>query len=208
VSHFRPNAATFYFENTPYASDSDIPTNLYLSGSPDFLEDFQDGTLDGGITASASAILLGGGSDSVFGDGGPGSIFGPGTLIFSFDSPVTAAGLAWTDGESGTTTVRFEAFGPGNVSLGFIDVGGFPNTPVEPFAEDRFFGVKDFGGITSIAVTNFVNGGGQAAGIEVDHVQYGVAAPEPGTYLLLGSLLGFAFLAQRRRAPKTAKARK
>jgi len=100
---------------------------------------------------------------------------------------VTAAGVVWTDG-SGTTT--FEAF-RGSTSLGTIGPvaiadGSFSGTT----GEDRFFGVADADGITSIKLSN------TSGGIELDHVQYGLV-PEPSSLTLL--LLGFAAILKTRR---------
>ena len=50
-------------------------------------------------------------------------------------------------------------------------------------AEDRFFSVQDLDGIYAIKLSN-----DGAGGIEVDHIQFGIASvPEPSTMLLLGS---------------------
>lgn len=45
-----------FFGPSPYLSAADIPVGLYASG-PTFLETFEDGTLGGGITASAGAVI-------------------------------------------------------------------------------------------------------------------------------------------------------
>ncbi len=97
----------------PYLSTSDIPANFYAGGSPTGLEDFEDGKLDFGITASAGAVTGPGSlTDSV--DGDDGNIDGSGTngrswfvadmgnmasLTFTFSGTLpTAAGIVWTDG--------------------------------------------------------------------------------------------------------------
>lgn len=191
-----------------YQSQADIPAGFYASGSPTGLEDFEDLSLDFGITASAgSAIGPGGLTDSV--DGDDGSIDGSGTnghsffsgsgatgIKFTFSSPVTAAGIVWTDG-AGTTT--FEAFGPGDTSLGTIGPVLVATSGITGQTdEDSFFGVTDLGGITAIKLSN------TSGGIEIDHVQFGDAAvgnavPEPATVALLGlGLAGLGFGCRKR----------
>ena len=199
-------ATPTFFGPTPYLSAGDIPAGFY-AGGPTFLEDFEDGSLGGGITASVGAVIPPGWPgliDSV--DGDDGTIDGSGlaghswfsingqtgvTFTFSVTLP-TAAGIVWTDGD-GTTT--FEAFGPGMVSLGTIgpvaiatpgSYGGQTNS-------DRFFGVQNLGGILAVKLSN------SSGGLEVDHVQYGSASvPEPATMFLLGlGLVGLAGLKRR-----------
>jgi hypothetical protein len=73
----------------------------------------------------------------------------------------------------------------------------FAGAQRRPSNEDRFFGVFNATGIGSISISN------TSGGIEVDHLQYGVAAsasvPEPSTLLLLGSgLVGLGGVAWRR----------
>lgn len=175
-------AATF-FGPTPYLSAADIPAGLYVSGKPTVLEDFEDGKLDPSIKASAGQVVPPGAEgliDSV--DADDGVIDGSGLkghswfteqaavgIKFTFPPGTIAAGVVWTDGYD---PVTFEAFGPGNVSLGKIGpVGGFSDNVFNgTTAEDRFFGVRDAGGIESIFISC------QAGGMELDHVQYEVAS--------------------------------
>jgi len=209
------DAATF-FAPTPYVSTADIPVGFYNSGSPTFLEDFEDGSLDGGITGSpalGAGALLGsdfGTSliDSVDADDGlinglssdgagnfGDSYWTPGAVRFTFGSPLpTAAGLVWTDGATSGEQVTLEAFGPGLVSLGTFgpfSVGDGNN--LGGSAEDRFFGVQDLGGILAISLTSLIGA------LEVDHVQYGVV-PEPSTFVLC-ALVGMYFVATTLRRP-------
>jgi hypothetical protein len=205
-SHEARAAATF-FGPTPYLSTADIPAGFYAGGSPAFLEDFEDNALNGGITATPA--LGGGGAffgsdfgtaliDSVDADDGlingvsnngaghfGQSYWTPSTVTFTFSGPLpTAAALVWTDGATSGEKVTFEAFGPGSVSLGTY--GPFPIGDGDNFggtAEDRFFGVQNPGGILAISLTPLIGA------LEVDHVQYGVGAPEPST-LLLSLLVG------------------
>jgi hypothetical protein len=207
----RAEAAVVWFANTAYLSQANIPVGFYASGSPTFLEDFEDGTLDGGITANRGQIVAQPGvpnPDSV--DGDDGSINGSGLLGRSwfvsgngsppsvrFDLPdlPTAAALVWTDGASGMT---FDVFGPGNVLLvSFTPLVNFANASWNgETAEDRFFGVTDPGGILAIRMT----GPAQiVAGLEVDHVQYGSMVPEPATFALFSAFAGFGLFARWRR---------
>ena len=203
-----PASATFFFDaNIPYLSQANIPVGFYAGGVPTFLDDFEDGTLDGSITAPTGIVLAEaaavGFTDSVDGDdgvlngvgntGGLGHSFfggaGSDGLSFSFASLAvlpTAAALAWTDGGQGAAVTTFEAFDTDNQSLGTIiaDVGddSFDGTVLE----DRFFGVHHAGGILRITIRADIEN------LEVDHVQYGFApAPVPlpaGIWLLVSGL--------------------
>ncbi len=133
-------------------------------------------------------------------------------ITFTFDAAVlgtlpTHAGIVWTDGGGAVT---FNAFGPGGSLLGTIGPtsgAGFPDSSVSgTTAEDRFFGVIDAGGISSIFISN--SGGG----IEVDHLQYGriaptsAAIPEPSTLTLfaLGVTGLFGYGWRRKRGVETS----
>lgn len=105
----------------------------------------------------------------------------------------THVGIVWTDGAG---QVTFRAFGPGHVLLGTIgpvSESGFPDGNINgQTAEDRFFGVFNAGGISSIVISN--SDGEFDRAIEVDHLQYGLAAstdavPEPAAFAIW-SLLG------------------
>lgn len=188
-------ATPFFWGPSPYLSASDIPVEFYDGSGPTALEDFEDGTLDYGITASKGYVI----SNDSF----PNSIDSVGqndgksghswfssapdvtmqdTLSFTFASPITVVGIVWTDGDPLNPT-SFEAF-RGTESLGkigpvYLGDSNFLGDNIE----DRFFGVQDLDGITSIAFHYF-------SGIEVDHIQYGCApsvpVPEPTTMLLFG----------------------
>ncbi len=175
----------------PYLSGDDSP--FFEDGEPGadlcsiedfFIEDFEDGTLDFGITASAGNVLAPGPlADSV--DGDDGSIDGlgndghswftglqPASVTFTFSSPVTHAGVVWTDGVGtnptlGPADTTFEAFGPGMVSLGTVGplvIGDMMFNGAT--AEDRFFGAIEATGISAISVSVSVGN------LEVDHVQF------------------------------------
>jgi hypothetical protein len=211
-------APVFFFDlGTSYLSQANIPAGFYAGGAPTALENFEDGTLDFGITASTGSVLgPSGNTDSV--DGDDGAIDGSGTgghswfsgngaagVTFTFSGALpTAAGIVWTDGSGDTT---FEAFGAGMVSLGTITEsiadGSFTGTT----AEDHFFGVQDFAGILAVKLSN---GGG---GIEVDHVQFGAAPgasdgsviPEPSTLVISSIAFGlYGVIGLRKRMKQLA----
>jgi PEP-CTERM motif len=202
---------------SPYLEASDSPfAGIDFSSGYFFLEDFEDHVLDTpgatGLTGGPTSVVFGPSvHDSV--DGDDGAVDGSGlsgdswfhsgaSTGFSFSSAVlgslpTHAGLVWTDGPF-QTGVTFNAYGADgttlvcNASGASIGDGTFSGTT----AEDRFFGCIDFGGISRIEVINGLGGG-----IEVDHLQYGVAdsevtpVPEPGTLALFG--IGSAVLGLR-----------
>jgi len=184
IVDFSTSTVSAFFGPTPYTSVTDIPPGFYAGGSPTFLEDFEDGTLDGGIVASNGFVItptsFPGFEDSV--DADTGAIDGTGngahswfigftslSLTFTFPSPVVEAGIVVTDGSNTIDPVTFEAFGPGMVSLGTITDPAFGDTSnMGTTAEDRFFGVKDPTGIIAIKII-----GTKVGENEVDHVQYG-----------------------------------
>ena len=146
--------------------------------------DEDDGVIDG-------SGLLG---DDYFSSSGPSGI------SFVFDAAVlgslpTHAGLVWTDGAN---SIFFEAFDQNGISLG-TRMGDHANASINgETIDDRFYGAVHAGGISRIFIASGV------AGIEIDHLQYGVRAtstvPEPATVLLVGAgLLGVAAGAHRRR---------
>jgi len=171
----------------PYLSGDDSPFFGADGPGADLcsIEDFEDGSLDFGITASTGGVV--GPStpviDSV--DGDDGSIDGlgndghswftgsqPAAVTFTFPSAVTHAGIVWTDGVGtnptlGPADTTFEAFGPGMVSLGTVGplvIGDMMFNGAT--AEDRFFGAIEATGISAISVSVSVGN------LEVDHVQF------------------------------------
>jgi|GEM_PF-669095 len=205
-----------YLNPSPYLSFSDSP---FKGGAFSYfhLEDFEDGALNTpGVWAPVGFALRAGPlTDSVDADDGAvdgsgnggGSFYSAGnhTLSFVFDGGVlgglpTHVGLVWTDvgfssdtintcaagqQDCGFGNVSLEAFDPENASLGVIgpfwlgdgDVGG-------QTAEERYFGVTNASGISRITLT--MPGSGDW---EIDHLQYGLAVPEPPSIALLAFAL-------------------
>jgi hypothetical protein len=118
--------------------------------------DGDDGAIDGSGTAGYSFFTSPGSSG----------------IRFTFDAGVlgslpTAAGIVWTDG---TGEITFEAFDALGASLGTIGPEPITSSSITGETdEDRFFGVYEAGGISAILISN------TTGGIEVDHLQYGLA---------------------------------
>lgn len=208
-----------------YLSQADIPLGFYAGDAPVFLEDFEDGTLDGGITFDTGVRksgIFGPGEyrDSV--DGDDGDIDGSGQgghaffvdkgsldngiqggILFSFASAVTAAGIAYTDGSGSAKLVAYDLAGD-VISFGgqtFATGGSLdPSSFKGQTAEDTFLGVSYDGGISAIRVL-----AGTSNGLEVDHLQYGVSAtlaavPGPASaVLLIGGIAGLGLMRRRAR---------
>ncbi|MCU0915459.1 MAG: hypothetical protein MUC88_12970 [Planctomycetes bacterium] len=198
------SASLTLYGPSAYRSEADSPfTGLTMDYF--HLENFEDGLLNTpGVTVSGGygtkptwAVVY---ADSVDGDdgildglgqNGNAWFFASGTtgLTFTFEAGVlgalpTHAGLVWTDGLNSVTFQAYNAWGDllGTIGPANIADGSFAGTT----GEDRFFGISDDGGIWKIAIT------AGAAGIEIDHLQYGYApdsgmvppVPVPGAALL------------------------
>jgi hypothetical protein len=170
----------------PYLSFADVPADFYADPANVTVENFEDGTLDFGITANGGGLAAPGAmTDSV--DADDGVIDGSGTsgrswfvsdqgdrasMTFTFAEPLPkSAGIVWTDGEA-SHDIYFEAFGPGMNSLGILGPFNFADTVNSgTTGEDRFFGVKNVDGILALKVTN-LESVPLLGGLEIDHIQF------------------------------------
>jgi hypothetical protein len=197
VLQIAANGTVFYSRHSALAelSPGFQGPSLYLSfaGSPFnatgfgyfYLENFEDGLFNTpGATPSAgwNVATTAGGADSV--DPGGNSYYSGGTqtnLTVTFNAAAlggklpTHVGIVWTDvgtvtsGPFGHGNVIFSARDANGVSLGSnvgINLGDGSVSPSQ--AEDRFFGVVNRGGISSISITMT-----NSKDWEVDHLQYG-----------------------------------
>ncbi len=186
------NGTVFYSRHSPLAELSGfLGPSPYLSfaASPFsasgfnyfYLEDFEDGALNTpGATPSAGWVVAGPGVDSV--DPGGRSYYSSGqtSLTINFNSQQlggklpTHAGIVWTDvgqttGLYGFGNVVFSAKDANGISLGSVTGPNLGDGQANPNqAEDRFFGVVNAGGISSITISMPASGDW-----EVDHLQYG-----------------------------------
>jgi hypothetical protein len=167
------------------------------------LEDFEDGAFNTpgvSITENFAIRPPGGTADSVDGDdgtvGGSGtdgysiaSNFSTSSFTFNFSQTIlgnypTHAGIVWTDvGRNNggdpfpadlINNVVFEAFDPAGLSLGQIGPFSLGDSEiVGQTAEDRFFGVINYLGVSKIRIS--------MPGLNnwsVDHLQYGFLTPD------------------------------
>lgn len=206
----QPLLAANLFGPTPYLSSADVPSGIFESGVTE-LETFEDDSLSPNIKASAGAVVRGPedpppqATDSVDADDGvidglgntARSMFcacGPTGITLTFPDGTTEAGLVWTDGAGAVT---FEAFGP-NGSLGSISGSDFvDNSVAGTTGDDRFFGVSDPNGITSVRISNTIGG------IEIDHIQYRsvpIPIPEPSSACLGAMGIGCIGMLRRRKS--------
>ena len=203
--------ATVFYGPTPYLSSADSP---FLGGSFSYyhLEDFKDGSLNTpGVTASpgwTTTVPLAF-TDSV--DGDDGSIDGSGTngrsffsnfnrnsVTFTFNAGVlggnlpTHAGIVWTDvnASANNRQVVFSAQDNTGNSLGSLGPALLGDNLLSgQTAEDRFFGVFNTSGISSITISM-----PNSRNWEVDHLQYGFVPIPASALLLLSGLAGLAWL--------------
>ncbi len=205
-----------YLPITTYVQASDSPFNG-LSLGYFYLEDFEDHSLNTpGVSANRggpTSVIFGPSlHDSVDADdgvidgsglGGDSFFYSGGArgIEFSFDQSIlgslpTHVGIVWTDGNN---SIEFTAYDAVGNSLGTISGSHADGSHNGTTVDDRFYGVIDLGGISSIFIKN------GSGGIEVDHLQYGGGQggpppiPEPATMFLFGiGLLGLAGVNRRK----------
>ncbi len=216
--------ATFIVSN-PYLQFSDSPFASFAT-----LEDFEDGSLAAGVSASAGSIKSStqfqdvdsvDGDDGVIdGNGSVGHSWDSGyatSVTFTFDAGVlgqlpTHVGVVWTDIGSFPLPPRVthddvlvRAFDAQGNSIGFTGADGIGDYDIlGNSAEDVFFGTVFLGGIKSIQIVSLgsINGGHRW---EIDHLQFGVQpqpvpVPVPAALVLFGSALAGLTGLRRRRA--------
>ncbi len=182
ISPFNPVKFTYFhledFEdgalNTPGVTVPEFATTNISIGFSDSV-DGDDGVIDGQATGNSSSLF---------------SNFRTSSFTFKFSANAlggqlpTHAGIVWTDiGRNGGGTplsgdlvnnTLFEGFGPSGESLGIIGPFSLGDQSISrTTSEDRFFGVVNPNGISSIRLS--MPGKNNW---EVDHLQYGFA---PGT---------------------------
>jgi uncharacterized repeat protein (TIGR01451 family) len=176
-----------FFGPASYLCQSDSPFFAGIMAGTVALENFEDGLFNqNGVTANFGTVFTPGGlTDSVdcddgvvdgLGTSGRSFFSGSGTpgITFTFNSAIlggfpTQAGIVWTDGGG---TITFAAFDATGASLGVVTGTHADGSNSGTTGEDRFYGISNPGGISSITILN------SAGGIEIDHLQYGpVAAP-------------------------------
>lgn len=172
---------------TPYLCFSDSPFSG-LSLGYFYLETFEDHLFNvpgvsanqGGVTSVVFGPWIHDSVDCDDGDiDGSGldgdSFFGDANMIFTFHADAlgtlpTHAGIVWTDGGGGAT-VTFEAFDASGLSLGTVTGSHADSSNNGETDEDRFYGVINPAGISAIQISH------NSGGLEVDHLQFGGAAP-------------------------------
>lgn len=199
------DAGVVFLGPTPYAGRVDSPFRSCPDASTFYFDDFEQGTInlpgvtvmlpstpekDGGLRRGGSSLAIDSvdeddgvidGGRCVWPDGGAcAALYSPNgpegiTLEWEASALPQFVGLAWTDGR---LSIRFEAFGADQESLGVIGPTagiGFPDAQQEgSTAEDRFFGVVAPGGVSKVRISC------TDGGMEIDHVQYGRWSP-PGS---------------------------
>lgn len=191
-------ALPMFYGPSSYQSVADRPMGFCSSCN---LEDLEDNALDSFLTLSGGQIL---GPDATGTDGSfwSDSVEHPGhswfladtnpVLSIDFAQPVSAAGLAWTDGDRNIQVV-LEAFDAEGQSLGMLNAMDLSDdTFFGSKEEDRFLGVRYAGGISRLQISNM----GLGNGLEIDHITWQVV-PEPSSFWICA--VAVPFLIRRRK---------
>lgn len=172
-----------WFQRDTFETGAQSVTGVTITGgavlNPSSITDSVDAD-DGAVDGHGSA------GHSWFNSGGSSGI------TFTFNSTVLGAlpthvGIVWTDGVGAAT---FEAWDQNGVSLGTLTGSHADGVFTGTTAEDRFYGMVHAGGISKVKIK------GASGGLEVDHLQFGYAVPEPAT---LFGLSGALLLLRRRK---------
>ncbi len=187
------------FNDSPFKSTSDAAGFQYFH-----LETFEDGLFNTpgvSVSAQGEGVINGtsvdGDDGTIDGSGAGGRAYrcrsgpaGAGGLTFTFNATVlgtlpTHVGIVWTIGDD---PIVVEAR-RGPTLLGTL-TGNHRISGSSTTADDRFYGIVDPGGISSIQIRSGPSGGG---GFHVDHLQYGfgaVAVPPAQGFTFLVSSAG------------------
>ncbi len=186
--------SAIWFEPTPYLSAENLPSGFKATNP--FIEDFEDGAVDSRLTIAPGKIIgpgyesgIKGVTDSVDaddgmidGDGRQGHsfFFALNEISVEFATPMTSAGLVFTDGPQ-EMELTLEAFNRGGDSIGAIR---WQTTADEVFTgtttEDRFIGLTNLDGISRLKIGQ----SGPGLGIEIDHIAFSVIPDTDGDGLL------------------------
>jgi hypothetical protein len=215
----RPATGAIYLGPTPYLGFSDSPffggglSYFHLEDFEDGALNVPGVTASGGFVLGPAPL-----TDSVDADDGMIDGSGSGAhssysagqqkLVFAFSAAAlgtlpTHVGIVWTDvGFVLSDNNTLPATAKGHVVFEAFDALGQSLVPIGPYlvgdgeyagqtVEDRFFGVIHAGGISRIEISmptidNLDSGSNDW---EVDHLQFGVAVPEPATFLIWSAII-------------------
>jgi hypothetical protein len=170
-----------------YKSIADIPQGFYASGSPDYVEDFEDGAANNLKVEGPGLYITPKGkasTDSV--DADDGAIDGHGSLgrsawtdanagnqQITLDAPATAVGVVLTDGLGRWIVDAFDSNAQLVASSAEVELVA-PHTGETD--EDTFVGFHHDTGIKVLVLRKVTPG---ASGLETDHIQYGSKGAGP-----------------------------
>ena len=201
---------------SPYAALLDTPDGVYHDDDIVCIQDFEgaDGPWEVGFSFDTGQRI---GPNFTSGDGIPvtdsvdaddNSLDGSGVLGASwftdrsflnitFDEPTTAASFVFTDADSRAENITISAFDSnGNQLLSRTYASFLDDVFTGTTQEDRFFGVVAMNNELIKRLSISIDAG---TGIEVDHVRFTKAIPEPAAFSMLAfGLLGLTVLRRRR----------